>query len=157
MSTLDLKFCNNPTDDSGSFRLLELPPELCQLIESSANTRRVHVTLPHCVKLISDDDLCRLTIRGQADEDAVLCTTEKTYALRSVVLSNSVLVVTPTSNAKEVVIRDQLHEILEPVPCLPKLHKLASLLRGREYDDGHEGEDDLSDDNHDRPVSSHLA
>lgn len=35
-------------------------------------------------------------------------------------------------------IRDELHEILELVPCVPRLHKLNGLLRGREYDEGHE-------------------
>lgn len=71
-------------------------------------------------------------------------------------LSNSVLVVTPTSNPDEVAIRGQLHEILEPVPCLPKLQKLGSLLRGREYDEGHEDEE-LDDAEEYRPVSVCLS
>lgn len=33
-------------------------------------------------------------------------------------------------------VRDQLHEVLEVVPSVPKLHKLAVLLRGMEYDEG---------------------
>jgi len=136
MSTLNLKFCDDPVKDVGSFRLLELPPELCKLVESSAEAR--------------------LTIRGQPDEDAVLCTPGKTYSLRSVVLSNSVLVVTRSSSTmhsnEDVVIRDQLHEVLEPVPCLPKLQKLNGLLRGKEYDEGHEeDEEDLSGED-DRPA-----
>ena len=69
-------------------------------------------------------------------------------------LSNSVLVVTPTSNPEEVAIRGQLHEILEPVPCLPKLQKLGSLLRGREYDEGHEEDEDLSESEDGRQVST---
>ncbi|KAI0093396.1 sister chromatid cohesion protein Dcc1 [Irpex rosettiformis] len=133
MSNINLKFGRNITKDAGAFRLLELPPELCKLVEESTNAK--------------------LTIRGQPDEDAVLCTPERTYSLRSVVLSNSVLVVTPTSNPQDVVIRRQIHEILEPVPCLPRLQKLSTLLRGREYDEGHEEDEEIGEDEEGRPVS----
>ena len=94
------------------------------------------------------------TIKGASEEDAVLCTAHRTYAVRSVVLSNTMGVVTadPTPReeadevedddaCQEVFIRDQLHEIIELVPCVPRLHKLNSLLRGQEYDEGHEDED----------------
>jgi hypothetical protein len=88
-----------------------------------------------------------LTIKGQRDEDAVLCTAEKTYAVRSVVLSNSMLVIAPHpgSPSDTVIIRDQLNEILELVPSVPKLHKLGVLLRGMEYDEEHEDADLNSD------------
>ena len=33
-----------------------------------------------------------------------------------------------------IVIRDQVNEILELVPSVPRLHKLGTLLRGLEYD-----------------------
>ncbi len=40
-------------------------------------------------------------------------------------------------------IRDELREVLELVPCVPRLQKLNVLLKGREYDEGHdEGDDD---------------
>ncbi len=102
-----------------------------------------------------------LVIKGQPNEDAVLCTSDKTYTLRSVVLSNSVLVVTPppagsttNSSNEDIVIRDQLHEVLELMPCLPKLQKLNGLLRGREYDEGQEETEGLEDGmEDDRPVS----
>ena len=71
-------------------------------------------------------------------------------------LSNSVLVVTSDPSelhveedeepVQEVLIRDQLSEVIELVPSVPRLHKLNSLLRGREYDEGHEDEDMVSDD-----------
>ena len=84
-----------------------------------------------------------LTVKGQPNEDAVLCTNDKTYALRSVALSNSALVVTSSafdssSEREAVFIRDELHEILEITPTVPKLHKLGDLLRGREYDESDE-------------------
>ena len=50
-----------------------------------------------------------------------------------------------------IVIRDQLNEIIELVPTVPKLHKLTSLLKGLEYE-GHEDVDmDTGDDEEDRP------
>ena len=98
-------------------------------------------------------------IKGQPNEDAVLCTETKTYALRSVVLSNSMLVVTPPTDSmnaseRDVVIRDQIHDVLELVPTLPRLQKLGGLLRGREYDEGHSDEEMDVDDAGDRPVRS---
>lgn len=51
-----------------------------------------------------------------------------------------------------IVIRDQLNEIVELMPTVPKLHKLTSLLRGLDYDEGHEDiEVDTSDGEEDRP------
>ena len=51
-----------------------------------------------------------------------------------------------------IVIRDQLNEIIELVPTVPKLHKLTSLLRGLEYDAGHEDIDmDTNDSEDDLP------
>ncbi|KAJ7179056.1 sister chromatid cohesion protein Dcc1 [Mycena filopes] len=87
----------------------------------------------------SNNDAFRLSIKGQSGEDAVLCTNDTTYTIRSVVLSNSILVVTPPPSSEstaDVVIRDQVNEVLELTPAVPKLHKLSTLLRGREYDDG---------------------
>ena len=66
--------------------------------------------------------------------------------MRSVVLSNTILIVSPipdgpTSNLIDdtVVIRDQLNEVIELVSIVPKLHKLSAIIRDRQYD---EGEDD---------------
>jgi len=80
----------------------------------------------------------------------VLCSNEKTFTMRSVVLSNTVLLVTsppdhdPSSTefpGDVVVIRDQVNEIMQLTPAVPKLHKLSSLLKGREYDEGQEDQD----------------
>ena len=98
------------------------------------------------------------SIKGDTLDDAVLCTADKTYTVRSVVLSNAVLVVTPSGSneasvpAPDAVIRDQLHEIYELIPSVPKLHKLNGLLRGHEYNEGQEDEDIEMDDS-ERPVS----
>ena len=72
--------------------------------------------------------------------------------MRSVNLSNTVAVVTSPPYASDagfgdetLVIRDQVHEILELTPIVPKLHKLSTLLRGKEYDEDHE-EEETEDD-----------
>jgi sister chromatid cohesion protein DCC1 len=69
-----------------------------------------------------------------------MCTADRTYSLRSVVLSNTVLVLTPSRTDPDgtVHVRDQLHEVLELVSSVPKVHKLPVLLRGMEYDEGDE-------------------
>ncbi|KAI0666542.1 sister chromatid cohesion protein Dcc1 [Trametes maxima] len=139
MSEFDLRFSSSSLAETGSFKLLELPPDLYKLFEGAVES----ASQPG------------LTIKGASDEDAVLCTADKTYTVRSVVLSNKMLVVTrdPADNPEEdvdedttVAIRDQLTEILELVPSVPRLHKLNAFLRGREYDEGHEDEDSMSED-----------
>ena len=154
MSGQELRFSATSSKDEGTFKLLELPPDLCKTIESGAPIKWVKYS-PCINDLINN--MYSLTIKGQGNEDAVLCTSDKTYNLRSVVLSNSVLVVTrpPIGSVEDgdaIVIRDQLNEIIELVPTVPKLHKLTSLLKGLEYDEGHEDVDmDTGDDGEDRP------
>ncbi|KAJ6485139.1 sister chromatid cohesion protein Dcc1 [Mycena vitilis] len=128
MTEFNLGFSSSLTGDAGSFKFLELPPELCKLVEAAVETLSP----------------LRLSIKGQSGEDAVLCTDDATYTIRSVVLSNSILVVTPqpdSSDEDTVVIRDQVNEILELTPTVPKLHKLSALLKGQQYDDVHDSED----------------
>jgi sister chromatid cohesion protein DCC1 len=72
----------------------------------------------------------------------VLCTEDKTYALRTVVLSNSMLVTGPSARDEGgVVIRTELHDVLELTPCLPRLNRLQELLLGFEL-----GEDTLDEE-----------
>ncbi|KAG6821634.1 hypothetical protein H0H93_000143 [Arthromyces matolae] len=130
---MDLSFSPTSTAEAGSYKLLELPQDLCKLIENATDTATS----------------LTLKIKGQAADDAVLCTANKTYIVRSVTLSNSILVVTSPPDASSidfaddaVVIRDQITEILELTPAVPKLHTLSSLLRGKEYD-GDQDDDDM--------------
>jgi sister chromatid cohesion protein DCC1 len=89
-----------------------------------------------------------LMIKGGPEDDAVLCTSDRTYNIRSVMLSNSVLVVSPRSDVDgsedQVVIRDSLNELLELVPTVPKLHRMNVLLKGHEWEEGHEEDDSES-------------
>lgn len=68
--------------------------------------------------------------------------------MRSIGLSNTILVVTPVQDDyafsfanDALAIRDQVSEIIELIPAVPKLHKLTGLLRERQYDDA--SEDDM--------------
>jgi len=122
---IQLTFSPSSVKESGNFRLLELPPDLLKSIGSN------------------DNSPLTWTVKGNPAEDAVLCTDDKTYSIRSVSLSNSILVVTPGEVQDQIVIRDTSHELLQVTPVLPKVHKLVGLLRGREYDEGRE---DLDDD-----------
>ena len=72
----------------------------------------------------------------------MLCTSDRTYNIRSVTLSNSVLVVSPTPHIEDqVVIQDSLNELLELVPAVPKLHRMTVLLQEQEWEEGHEEDD----------------
>ena len=122
---IQLAFSPTSVKESGKFRLLELPPNLLGSIESNSNSS------------------LNWAIKGNPNENAVLCTNDKTYSIRSVSLSNSVLVVGPGNSQDQIVIRDTNHELLQVTPVLPKVHTLVGLLRGREYDEGRE---DLDDD-----------
>jgi sister chromatid cohesion protein DCC1 len=67
--------------------------------------------------------------------------------MRSIGLSNTILVVTPVPDScsaefgeDAVVIRDQLNEVIELAPAVAKLHKLSALIRDRQYDEDNEEE-----------------
>jgi len=69
--------------------------------------------------------------------------------MRSIGLSNTLLVVTPVPDEctsqfvdDAVVIRDQLKEIIELTPSVPKLHNLSRILKGQQYDEGLEEDDE---------------
>ncbi|EIN11786.1 hypothetical protein PUNSTDRAFT_131939 [Punctularia strigosozonata HHB-11173 SS5] len=127
MDQFEVRYPSGSTS-GGRYRLLELPSDLSNLLESASGQQ------------------IKLEIKGHPTEDAVLCTANRTYALRSVVLSNSVLVVTPRVEHEDgdVVIQDTVNEVLELQPTVPKVHVLRSLLRGRDYDGEFEDENDTS-------------
>ncbi|KAF8974485.1 sister chromatid cohesion protein Dcc1 [Flammula alnicola] len=136
MPEYNFHFSPSSSNEAGSFKLIELTPDLTALLTSAIN---------------NDEDLS-LTIKGQPNEDAVLCTADKTFSMRSIGLSNTVLVVTPVSDecASEFVddalmIRDQLKEVIELAPAVPKLHKLSFLIRDRQYDETNEDEHEAND------------
>ncbi|KAL0576923.1 Ctf8p and Ctf18p associating protein [Marasmius crinis-equi] len=140
MPEFQFSFSSSSISDEDSFKLLELPVDLCKIIESSLATAKP----------------LRFDIKGDAAEEAVLCTDDRTYALRSVALSNTIVVATSPQYSSNLdfaddtlVIRDQVNEILELTPIVPRLHKLTTLLRGKEYGEDHEDEE-MEDDTEQR-------
>lgn len=92
------------------------------------NTLRVYIRLTLCHSLY---------IKGPADEDAVLCTKTKTYTVRQVNLSNSLILASPgqedTAGGSVYTIRDTQFSTIELLPCLPRLDKIDTLLRPTMY------------------------
>jgi len=129
----DLSFSPSSSHETGSYKLLQLTPDLISLIEHA----------------LDNGEALRLTIKGDPEDDAVLCSAEKTYGMRSIGLSNTLLVVTPVPDDfasqfadDAVVIRDQLKEIIELTPSVPKLHKLSRVRKDRQYDESLEEDDE---------------
>ena len=64
----------------------------------------------------------------------------------TVTLSNSVLLVSPgpsiDGSEHHVVIQDNLIELLELVPVVPKLYRMNVLLKEHEWEEGHEEEEE---------------
>ena len=91
-----------------------------------------------------------MVLRGQPDEDAVLCTQSKTYAMKFVGTSNSVLLVPPANHSEyyenqlkndsnsdeEKVVAPVLKVVsgnMELIETAPRLDKLKSLLSEKPY------------------------
>lgn len=87
----------------------------------------------------------RVTLRGQPDEDAVLCTASKTYAVKFVGTSNSVFLIPPTDKVSELCKNKDDNSMvvasvikvapgcMELVEVAPKLEKLKLLLSQNPY------------------------
>ncbi|KAL1922885.1 uncharacterized protein VTP21DRAFT_9261 [Calcarisporiella thermophila] len=74
-------------------------------------------------------------IKGSPDDEAVLCTNDKTYALREVHLSNSLLLTRPTEHlnpthppSPSYTIFDRLASTLELIPTRPRTERLRTEL-----------------------------
>ena len=88
-----------------TYSLIELPSELLALLESNSTA---------------------LEIKGQANDEAVLCSPTSTYAVRAVQTSNSLLLC--SSNAKDVQVLSTLKQSLDATLCKPNLSRLDDLL-----------------------------
>ncbi|WVF69001.1 hypothetical protein IAT40_003775 [Kwoniella sp. CBS 6097] len=125
-----------------TYQLLELPPEILKQVESLKGKGKD--------KDINGGGVFPLTIKGRPSDDAVLCTPTTTFQLRTVGISNSLLVcrtpkqsttVTPAtangesssssspSNRPTLELRDTCHQILECVPIAANLERIRTILR----------------------------
>lgn len=98
-----------------------------------------------------------MTLRGTPDEDAVLCTASKTYAVKFVGTSNSVLLIPPSDEVPELRNNGDDHMAVAPVlkvapGCMelvevaPKLDELKSLLSQNPYSFSETSEMDTSEE-----------
>lgn len=93
------------------------------------------------MKLIITVAYRRLTVKGKPTDDAVICTPSSTYQLRTISLSNSLLVLEqPTASSSkltssappskpELHLQDTSHEILELLPIVPRLGRIEKVLK----------------------------
>ncbi|KAH8830482.1 hypothetical protein DL96DRAFT_1593118 [Flagelloscypha sp. PMI_526] len=70
----ELTFSTTATSELGNFKLVQLPPEICTLVEDSWGSGK------------------RFEIKGDPTQEAVFCTTNASYSMRTVGLSNAILV-----------------------------------------------------------------
>lgn len=91
-----------------------------------------------------------LVINGRHGDEAVLCTADKTFALREITQSNSLLLcslVTPQTtasspmeaegkgeNAPRLCLKSNVSQMLELVPVVPRLERIVELLQGSVYE-----------------------
>ncbi|KIR32228.1 sister chromatid cohesion protein DCC1 [Cryptococcus deuterogattii MMRL2647] len=115
------------------YQLLELPPDLLKQVEA--------------LKDKEDGQVFPLTVKGRPSDDATLCTADSTFLLRTVGISNSLLVCLPpspdrlsysfTKNEKHrptLQIRDICHQVLECVPVAPNLERIRTVLRASAWE-----------------------
>lgn len=115
-----------------TYTLLELPSDLLALVEAS---------LPSSGSQSSSDATSAppMIIKGQADDDAVLCTADATHALRACVNSNSLLLCQPApvrwdddddaaAEGTTIEVVATLHQTLECLVTRPRVERLDDLL-----------------------------
>ncbi|KAI8638869.1 sister chromatid cohesion protein Dcc1 [Parasitella parasitica] len=83
-----------------------------------------------------------IVIKGLADDEAVLCTESKTYIVRQVNTSNSLLLVTKESASDQYTVHDTISSTIELLPCVPRLDRIDKLLKDSSYS-GCENERDV--------------
>ncbi|KAK0542725.1 Ctf8p and Ctf18p associating protein [Tilletia horrida] len=86
------------------------------------------------------------TINGRQGDPAVLCTDKASFSIRQIAQSNSLLLLTPKTDASDsetrLQLRGNLDSMLELVPTVPRLSRIPDLLRLTSYR-GPEEETDL--------------
>lgn len=84
-----------------------------------------------------------LVINGRHHDEAVLCTESRTYALREVSQSNSLLLCSinrghpdgteKRDKAPTLVLHNNISSLLEMAPVVPRLERISSLLKDSMY------------------------
>ncbi|KAL0141057.1 sister chromatid cohesion protein DCC1 [Mucor lusitanicus] len=74
-----------------------------------------------------------IVIKGLADDEAVLCTESKTYIVRQVNTSNSLLLTTKDPVSDQHIVHDDVSSTIELLPCIARLSRIDELLRESSY------------------------
>lgn len=83
-----------------------------------------------------------LIIKGLPEDEAVLCTESKTYIVRQVNTSNSIVLLDRHERQGRHYVHDDVSNTIELLPCLARLGRLDDLLRESSYS-GQENEEEL--------------
>lgn len=70
-----------------------------------------------------------IVIKGLAEDEAVLCTDSKTFVVRQVNTSNSIVLIDSEANEGRHLVQDDLSNTIELLPCLARLGRLEELLK----------------------------
>ncbi|AEC10442.1 zinc ion binding protein [Arabidopsis thaliana] len=118
-------------------------------------------------KLVSDIFHQRVTLRGLPDEDAVLCTKSKTYAIKFVGNSNSMFLIPPSIFPGDAQVSDTNNNVsvlkiapgnMELVEASPRLDKLKQILLANPFGAGEvEAMMDVDNDDLDHSGKKDLA
>jgi hypothetical protein len=132
------------------YKLLEISNELMKEIDQAEqagqNLSQVETRYTFLEKQFAEFSFLlfstlSLTVKGKPTDDAVICTPSATYQLRTISLSNSLLVLeqptassstspdTDISRAPELHLKDTSHEILELLPIVPRLGRIEKVLK----------------------------
>lgn len=82
-----------------------------------------------------------ITLKGLAEDDAVLCTETTTFAVQQENSSNTFMLITPNDIYQ---VEDSVSRIIQLTPCLARLHRIDELLTPTAYS-GHRNEQDYMD------------
>lgn len=169
------------SDPTTAHVLLELPPELLKLLEESeCPPSSVCSSRPSSWRPVAGADTSStpsLTIKGRPNDSAVLCTPTLTYAIRTVQISNELVLLTPplppapsddpfgpdppprpAGGENRLEWRETLHEVLELQQMVPAMGRVEEVLAGQRWggiagDEAADDDDDASEDEPEgRPV-----
>ena len=100
----------------GRYRLVEFPEALLKEIEGNQGSGEP-----------------AFYIRGNAEDEAVLCTPTATFLMRDAENSNSLLLSTVDSDARTLTVRENLGGVIELARIPPRLAKVREMLNRRPY------------------------
>lgn len=83
-----------------------------------------------------------IVIKGLPEDEAVLCTDSKTFVVRQVNTSNSIVLVNKSTQDQKSYVHDDVSNTIELLPCIARLGRLDELLKETSYS-GPENESSL--------------